>query len=528
VRQPLVESSDSFPNRASGPLEPTTGVVVRGAPFDTWAFLGAVTSLVVAGVAFRLLRLDERVLSFDEGYTFATAHRSLFDMLAAFRFEANGTLYAVLLWPLLKISESEAIVRSPAVIAGIATIPAVYWTGRELVGKHAALVGAAIVAVSPVLIAWSVYGRGYPLAILFCTLSFGCLGRVLSGDGRTGLWRTLYVASTLAMAYSSVLSLVVLPIHAIALWTRTAEGSTRRAWVVPALALGMGLLPLGLLLYVESTYRDPLHWLWEPDLALIRLVAGELAVGSAYFGVAGAGLAGAIAAVLTAIALTGVLTPRARAAMSSWGMRVILGWALFPPFLLLAVSEVRPVFWSRYLGIVVPALALLAGVILVHLPRKVGLLLGAILASVLLVASVRTSSPDRDYRQIAAWLEAERDRGEPIVLYPIEQLPPLAYYARELRVDGEIPVEEWNDTPLPPGVVGVRRDVDWGDSPVGPPSADDLARLSSRTGSVLVLTYPNLVAGIPLAAAQARGCSLERTVFDGLVAFSHRGCPEVR
>lgn len=526
MRHPFVESSDPAPSRVAG--SPLALITARRAAFDTWAFLGATLTLVVAGVALRLMRLDERVLSFDEGYTFATAHRSFLDMLAAFRFEANGTLYAILLWPLLRISESEAVVRVPALIAGVATIPAVYWTGRELLGKRAALLGAAIVAVSPVLIAWSVYGRGYPLAILLCTLSFGCLARALAGEGRTGLWRTLYVVSTLAMAYSSVLSLVVLPIHAIALWTRAGEASTRRAWGGASLALAIGLLPLGFLLYVESTYRDPLQWLWEPDSALIRLVAGELAAGSAYFGDRGSGLAGAIALMLVAIVLAGTLTPHARAVMSNSGARVILAWAIFPPLFLLAVSEVRPLFWSRYLGIVVPAVALLAAVILAHLPRKVALLLGAVLASVLLVASVRTSPPDRDYRDVASWLELARDRGEPIVLYPIEQLPPLAYYARELRVRGEIPVEEWNDTPLPPGVAGFRRDVDWGDSPIGPPSAGDLTRLSSRTGSVLLLTYPNLVNGIPLAAAQAQGCTVERTLFAGLVAFSLRECPTGR
>jgi hypothetical protein len=211
--------------------------------------------------------------------------------------------------------------------------------------------------------------------------------------------------------------------------------------------------------------------------------------------------------------------------MSRWESRVILAWAFAPPLMLLVASEIRPLFWSRYLGIVIPALALLAGVVFANVPRKLALLLGAILASLLLVASVRTSPPPRDYREVATWFEAAREGGEPIVIYPIEQLPPLAYYAHELRVRGQVPVEEWDDTALPPGVVGFRRDVDWGDSPVGPPSAADLARLSSRTGSALLLVYPNLEYGIPLAAAQARGCSLERTVFAGLVALSLRGCP---
>jgi hypothetical protein len=114
--------------------------------------------------------------------------------------------------------------------------------------------------------------------------------------------------------------------------------------------------------------------------------------------------------------------------------------------------------------------------------------------------------------------------GEPLVLFPIEQLPAAAYYARSLRVDGVLPVEEWNDTPLPAELAGYRRDYDWGDSPVGPPTASDLVRLSSRTGSVLVLTYPNLAGGIPLDWALARSCDVEWARFDGLTALSVDAC----
>ena len=53
--------------------------------------------------------------------------------------------------------------------------------------------------------------------------------------------------------------------------------------------------------------------------------------------------------------------------------------------------------------------------------------------------------------------------------------------------------------------MGYRRDYDWGELPVGPPTSAELARLASRTGSVLILSYPTLAGEIPASWAEAKG-----------------------
>jgi hypothetical protein len=488
----------------------------------TLGILGGVFALVAVGASLRVARLDDLVLSFDESYTFATAQRSFGDMLAAFRFEANGTIYALVLWPLLLLSDATTVVRTPALVAGLATIPAVWWTGSALVGRRAALLAAGLVAVSPALIGWSVYGRGYALAILFATLSFGCLARAL-GDERPTFWTWLYVASALLTAYASVTAaLVLLPIHAVAVaWRLHTEGRLLE-WLAPSVVLVAGLLPLAALLYVESTHRDPLHWLWEPDLGLVREVSAELLAGPAHERSYGAGLAGAIVAVALGAAVATVVISRRRVVRPSWGVTLVLAWAAFPPVFLFVVSQVRPMFWGRYLGIVVPALALLVAVVLARLPRALLAVYAIALAGLLLAGSFVAPQPPRDYREIADWIEARRGPTDPLVLYPAEQLPALAYHARTLRVSLQVPVDEWDDSELPAGYVGYRRLVDWGDPPLGPPPAGDLERLSRATGSVYVLTYPN--EEIPVAWAETRGCRVERVRFLALEVVSIERC----
>jgi hypothetical protein len=166
-------------------------------------------------------------------------------------------------------------------------------------------------------------------------------------------------------------------------------------------------------------------------------------------------------------------------------------------------------------------------VLLARLPRMLGAVSGAIVVSLLLAASLVSVPPYLDYRAYGSWLEAHRQPGDRLVLYPVEQLTPLSYYAQTLRVDGVMPAEEWNDTALPAGVVGYLRPGDWGDSPLGPPTAAELARLSERTGTVIVMVYGNLAAGVPLDWAEARGCTVERTPFGLLQTIAIRGCRRV-
>ena len=52
-------------------------------------------------------------------------------MLGLFGLEANGTTYELVLWPLVRLSDSAELMRAPAVIAGAAAVPATWWAGRS-------------------------------------------------------------------------------------------------------------------------------------------------------------------------------------------------------------------------------------------------------------------------------------------------------------------------------------------------------------------------------------------------------------
>ena len=73
----------------------------------------------------------------DEPFSLALAQRPLGEMFELFGFEANGTIYSILLWPLVRITRHEWMLRLPALVAGVLAVAAIWWAGRELVGPRA-------------------------------------------------------------------------------------------------------------------------------------------------------------------------------------------------------------------------------------------------------------------------------------------------------------------------------------------------------------------------------------------------------
>ncbi|HSL72294.1 MAG TPA: glycosyltransferase family 39 protein, partial [Longimicrobiales bacterium] len=59
------------------------------------------------------------------------------------------------------------VLRLPAMMAGILTIPVSYFAARALFGRSSALLCAALVATVPQLVLYSAAARGYALIVLF-------------------------------------------------------------------------------------------------------------------------------------------------------------------------------------------------------------------------------------------------------------------------------------------------------------------------------------------------------------------------
>lgn len=131
--------------------------------------------------------------------------------------EITPPLSFVLSWVTAHIGHSAFWIRLPAFVAGIATIPLVWTLGRRTVGGPAALVAAAVTALSPFTIVYSAEARGYGVLMGLITLSTLALVRALSDNQRR--WWCLYALAVALAMYTHYTSVFVIAVQALwALW----------------------------------------------------------------------------------------------------------------------------------------------------------------------------------------------------------------------------------------------------------------------------------------------------------------------
>src|SRR5512139_2592793 len=123
------------------------------------------------GFFLRLLVIN-RSIDYDKAYTFLNfASKSFKYILADYSAPNNHILHTILVGIASRLFGGEPwAVRLPAFLAGTLIVPVMYLTARRFFSRPQALGAAALLAVTPVLIDYSVNGRGYTMLFLFALL----------------------------------------------------------------------------------------------------------------------------------------------------------------------------------------------------------------------------------------------------------------------------------------------------------------------------------------------------------------------
>ncbi|MDQ3740487.1 MAG: glycosyltransferase family 39 protein, partial [Actinomycetota bacterium] len=332
---------------------------------------------VVAGAALRFLGLGDQSYWYDETVTVTVLDGSLGDVLDRLPdSESTPPLYYVLAWLWTQVAGlSEAGLRSFSAVAGLAAVPVVYLAARELAGRGAGVVAAALVAVNPMLVWYSQEARAYGLVTLLAALTLLATVRrrlVLWAVASTLLVLTHYFGVFLVAAEAALLLLAHRDrprpvLLACAPWlvaglaliplARAQEEDGRTSWIADEplpdrladVARELGTANTSL---ISSSSAPPGGVLWIP--ALLALPAAGVAIALARrraAPAAGVALAGA-AAVLVPLALA--VTPldffKDRNLIAAW------------PVLAVALAAELALSARRELAAVVTAVVAAAGI----------------------------------------------------------------------------------------------------------------------------------------------------------------------
>jgi hypothetical protein len=240
----------------------------------------ALLFIIAVGVGLRLVYLDAP-MRYDEAATVQFyVVKPLSESLADYSLPNNHLLHTLLAHLSYRaFGIGEWAVRLPAFVAGVLLIPAVYLAGRALVGRSAALIAAALCAVSAPLILYSVNARGYSLVVLAFVALLIIAARLReaarggeSWRAQLPLWAAFVIVGALGMW---AIPVMLYPLAIVGVWLLLGFAvdlrGAERLRAVGALLLAGGLMiGMTLLLYAPVLQTWGIESLIDNDFVRAR------------------------------------------------------------------------------------------------------------------------------------------------------------------------------------------------------------------------------------------------------------------
>ncbi len=379
----------------------------------------ALVAMLILAAALRLHDLGGRALWVDEAATLGFAGLPWAALFGeALWAETNPPTYYALvkLWLDMVGRATDAMLRMPSVICGVAAIPPFMLFCRRAFGQPAGLAGGLLLAASAVHVRYSQEARSYVLLFLLYVLGLLAAQALAEAKpGRPGRRAAILALGVLAAALVHVhatgvfaaASLFVFGIITLAAARRLSWASFLPFLLAAVLGAILALPALAVAALQALDPASPISWATPPALAeALATYRGVLL--APYL----TSLAIPVSAFQAAVLLASLLALRRNP--QAFGLLAALGFALATLFL---ASFVVPMLFERtVLFALAPVFALIAGGIGL-LGQRRGVAVTAAAALVLLATQARAlqnhyriNHYDEDWDRVAA-LMAEHGRG---------------------------------------------------------------------------------------------------------------------
>ncbi len=385
-------------------------------PLRAGIILGVTT---IIGAALRLHQLSAKSFWIDEGssVSFATMPWRLF-LRTLWNYEGNMSLYYFLLRAWMHLGDSEFVVRSLSVLFGVLTVPAIDVLGARLFDRTTGLTAAALLSIHSFHIQWSQEARGYSLVTLLVVLAAYFFICAMESEECYGYWIAFAVTAALSF-YAHIFAILVVAACALSIAFPKPYRVRTRTIVLVALLFEHLIAPMALFLLVHHS-GSQISWLQRPSLSdisqflLLLTSQGGILLVVIYVSLIG----------LAFVQPAGVGQPEKE--KEKWALRLLLLWLLLPPLLTLAASPIKPLFFSTYMLICVPALVLLAARGLTHLYNLPSRRWAGAAAFVLLITLsgwgthqyfVNYATESTDWRSAVNYILERQQPGDGVIIY---------------------------------------------------------------------------------------------------------------
>jgi hypothetical protein len=394
--------------------------------------LSALLGLTIGLAALiRFAHLAEKSIWSDEAFSIFVAKLPWADFWHVVTTnEPNMSFYYLLLRFWVRFGDHASYVRLFSALAGVASVPVIFWIGREVSSRRAGIFASLLLSVNVFHIRYSQEARSYGLVVFLVALSFLSFFRCLLEDNRYHFWSACYVLSSAVALYTHFFAALALLAQGVTLafLPRPRQIVIRQVQYLSVTAV----LGTPLLWFVLFKNHEKLDWMGP---------ASAKDWYHFFLYLTGSGLQFGIAVVSFGVALT-VWVARCRKqqwTVQTWSFGVLLLWLFLPVCATFLFSLWKPVFLPRFLILCLPAALLLVACGIVEISHpwiRYALVTLLLLSSVAPIRSYYSEPGQQDWRGVVGYVAQNARAGDIAVLSNEYCERPLRYH---IDHSGQIP-----------------------------------------------------------------------------------------
>lgn len=161
-------------------------------------------AILFLGSILRFYNLGYASIWYDEAVSWDQSRHSLYKMLVMTLNDNTPPLHNFILFFVIHtFGDTEFLLRLPSALFGAANIIAIYWVGNLFANRNVALISSFLLAISGFHIWYSQEARSYTLLCLISTIVVGSIVKILQGKS-SNLWIFLSSFFSVLLLYSHV------------------------------------------------------------------------------------------------------------------------------------------------------------------------------------------------------------------------------------------------------------------------------------------------------------------------------------
>src|SRR6516162_9300963 len=388
-----------------------------------------IVAIFIIGLVLRFAFLAYYSLDGDEFASYYFAHNFSYRQLWTLELDTHPPLFCTIEKMILAFGDSEALLRAPSALFGSVAVLLTYVLARRIVGGRAALLAAALMAISPGQIYFSQWVRSYSLftaaALGTALIAVGIFNNYANATLSTWGQRALYILSLTIALYTHNIALLLFVTTAIFGLVPIVAGRSTKCLLEWTAINGAVLLLWSWWLIVVVDQAEAglvnLQWLAPPTLSFIRdsLANAHGIMFMFHF----RSLINTLTLVSVGIVLISAGIILTRCGLGRIPLAYLLALVVCTPAAEIAISLMwRPIFYYRIIMWTVPFFYILAALVITSLrsSRAVGALVSGVIAIFVLDVWAHYRKPFADdYRTLVDEIyTASRDDDVIVTMHP--------------------------------------------------------------------------------------------------------------